>query len=74
MQIANVISTDCQQRVHSMKDSIKEQPIKTHEEVIHDRAIIDSVSLRQAEWIAYGDGLVLGYAIAAILFSDDETF
>lgn len=71
-QLADVMNADCQQRVNSVTEGVEQQPIKTHEEVMRDRSLMDSVSRNPAEWLAHGAGFGLGFAVAAMMFADGE--
>ena len=72
VQLADAMNVDCQQRVNSVTDGVEQQPIKTHEEVVRDRALMDSVSGNHAEWLAHGAGFGLGFAVAAMMLADGE--
>jgi len=72
VQIADAVNEDCQQRVNSVMENIEQQPVKTHEEVMRDRALMDSVIKNPEEWMAQGVGFGLGFAIAAMMFADSE--
>ena len=71
-QLADAMHTDCQQRVNSVTDGVEQQPIKTHEEVVRDCALMDSVSGNHAEWLAHGAGFGLGFAVAAMMLADGK--
>ena len=72
VQIADAMNADCQQRVNSVTEGVEQQPIKTHEEVMRDRSLMDSVSRNPAEWFSNGAGFGLGFAVAAMMFADGE--
>lgn len=72
VQIADAMNADCQQRVNSVTEGVEQQPVRTHEEVIRDRALMDSVSRNPVEWLAHGAGFGLGFAVAAMMFADGE--
>ena len=72
VQLADAMNADCQQRVNSVTEGVEQQPIRTHEEVMRDRALIDSVSRNPAEWFSNGAGFGLGFAVAAMMLADGE--
>ena len=72
VQIADAMNADCQQRVNSAMDGAERQTVKTHEEVMRDRALMDSASRNPAEWLAHGAGFGLGFAVTAMMFADGE--
>lgn len=69
-QLADAMHTDCMQRVNSITEDVCCQPVKTHEEVMRKRALMDSMSRNQTEWFAHGTGFGLGFAVAAMMFAD----
>ena len=69
-QLADAMHTDCMQRVNSITEDACCQPVKTHEEVMRERALMDSMSRNQTEWLAHGTGFGLGFAVAAMMFAD----
>lgn len=71
-QLADALHTDCMQRANSIGEDACCQPVKTHEEVMRDCALMDSVSGNYAEWLAHGAGFGLGFAVAAMIFADGE--
>jgi len=71
-QLADAMHTDCMQRVNSITEDACCQPVKTHEEVMRERALMDSTSRNQTEWLAHGTGFGLGFAVAAMMFADHE--
>ena len=46
------------------------QPVKTHEEVMREQALMDSMSKNPTEWFAHNIGFGLGFAVAAMMFAD----
>lgn len=72
VQIADAMNAECQQRVNSVTENVEQQPIKTHEEVMNDRMLMDSVIKYSAEWMARSAGLGLGFAVAAMMLADGE--
>lgn len=71
-QLADAMHTECMQRVNSITEDSCCQPLKTHEEVMRERALMDSMSRNPAEWFAHNTGLGLGFAVAAMMFADGE--
>jgi len=70
-ELADAMHADCMQRVNSMKEDACCQPVKTHEEVMREQALMDSMSRNPAEWFAHGTGFGLGFAVAAMMFADN---
>lgn len=69
-QIADAMHTDCMQRVNSITEDACCQPTKTHEEVMREQELMDSMSRNPTEWFAHGTGFGLGFAVAAMMFAD----
>ena len=69
-QLADAMHTDCMQRANSITEDVCCQPLKTHEEVLRERAIVDSMSRNLTEWFAHSTGFGLGFAVAAMIFAD----
>lgn len=69
-QLADAMHTDCMQRANSIGEDACCQPAKTHEEVMRERALMDSMSRNPTEWFAHGTGFGLGFAVAAMMFAD----
>lgn len=69
-QLADAMHTDCMQRVNSITEDACCQPVKTHEEVMRERALMDSMSRNPTEWFAHGTGFGLGFAVAVMMFAD----
>jgi hypothetical protein len=72
VQIADAMNAECQQRVNSVAEGVDQQPVRTHEEVMNDRMLMDSVIKYSAEWMAHSAGLGLGFAVAAMMLADGE--
>lgn len=72
VQLANAINSDCQQRVNSVMDNVDQQPIKTHEEVMRDCALMDSICKYPAEVMAHFTGFGLGSAVATMMLVDGK--
>ena len=68
--LADAMHTDCMQRVNSITEDACCQPVKTHDEVMRERALMDSMSRNPTEWFAHGTGFGLGFAVAAMMFAD----
>lgn len=71
-QLADAMHTDCMQRVNSITEDACCQPVKTHEEVMREQALMDSMSGNPTEWFAHSTGFGLGFAVAAMMFADGE--
>lgn len=71
-QLADAMHTDCMQRANSITEDAFCQPVKTHEEVMRERALMDSISRNPTEWFARSTGFGLGFAVAAMMFADGE--
>ena len=71
-QLADAMHTDCMQRVNSITEDACCQPVKTHEEVMREQALMDSMSRNPTEWFAHSTGFGLGLAVAAMMFADGE--
>ena len=70
-QLADAMHTDCMQRVDSItEDAAVAQAAKTHEEVMLEQALMDSMSRNRAGWFAHSTGFGLGFAVAAMMFAD----
>lgn len=69
-QIADAMHTDCMQRVNSITEDACCQSVKTHEEVMREQALMDSISRNPTEWFAHSTGFGLGFAVAAMMFAD----
>ena len=69
--LADAMNAECQQRVNSVTENV-EQPVRTHEEVMNDRVLMDSVVKYSAEWMAQSTGFGHGFAVAAMMFADGE--
>lgn len=72
VQLANAINSDCQQCVNSVMDNVDQQPIKPHEEVMRDCALMDSICKYPAEVMAHFTGFGLGFAVAAMMLVDGK--
>jgi len=72
VQLADAMHTDCMQRVNSITEDACCQPVKTHEEVMREQALMDSMSKNPTEWFAHSTGFGLGFAVAAMMFADGE--
>lgn len=72
VQLADAMNADCQQRVNSIAEDACCQPLKTHEEVMREQALMDSMSKNPTEWFAHSTGFGLGFAVAAMMFADGE--
>ena len=59
-QLADAMHTDCMQRVNSIAEDACCQPVKTHEEVMREQALMDSMSKNPTEWFAHSTGFGLG--------------
>lgn len=70
VQIADAMNADCQQRANSVTEDACCQPVKTHEEVMREQALMNSMSRNPADWFAHGTGFGLGFAVAAMMFAD----
>lgn len=68
--MADAMHADCMQRVNSITENACCQPVKTHEEVMRERAFMDSMSRNPTEWFAHSTGFGLGFAVAAMMFAD----
>lgn len=66
-QLADAIHTGCMQRVNSIAEDAFYQTVKTHEEVMRERALMDSMSRNPTEWFAHNTGFGLGFAVAAMM-------
>lgn len=73
VQIADAINSDRQQRVNSVMDNVEQQPIKTHEEVMRDCALMDSICKYPTEAMVHFTGFGLGFAVAAMMFVDGKS-
>lgn len=71
-QLADAMHTDCTQRVNSIAEDAYCQPVKTHDEVMREQALMDNMSRNQTEWFAHSTGFGLGFAVAAMMFADGE--
>ena len=69
-QLADAMHTDCMQRANSITEDACCQPVKTHEEVMREQALMDSMSKNPTEWFAHNIGFGLGFAVAAMMFAD----
>ena len=72
VQLANAINSDCQQRANSMTENVRQQPVKTREEVMRDHALMDSICKYPAEVMAHFTGFGLGFAVAAMMLVDGK--
>jgi len=72
VQLADAMNEDCQQRVNSVTENVESQPIKTHEDVMLERMLMDSVVKSSTEWMAHSTGFRLGFAVAAMMLADGE--
>lgn len=72
VQIADAMNTECQQLANSVTENVEQQPVKTHEEVMRDRMLMDSVVKYFAEWMAHSTGFGLGFSVAAMMLADGE--
>ena len=72
VQLADAMHTDCMQRANSITEDACCQPVKTHEEVMREQALMDSMSRNPTEWFAHSTGFGLGFAVAAMMFADGE--
>ena len=72
VQLADAMNADCQQRANSITEDAYCQPVKTHEEVMREQALMDSMSKNPTEWFAHSTGFGLGFAVAAMMFADGE--
>ena len=72
VQLANAINSDSQQRVNSVMDNVEQQPIKTHEQVMRDCALMDSICKYPAEVMAHFTGFGFGFAVAAMMLVDGK--
>ena len=52
--------TDCMQRASSITEDACCQQVKTHEEVMREQALMDSMSKNPTEWFAHSTGFGLG--------------
>lgn len=68
--MADAMHTDCMQRENNMTEDACCQPVKTHEEVMLERTLMDSMSRNHTEWFAHGTGFGLGFAVAAMISAD----
>ena len=71
-QLADAMHADCMQRVNSITEDARCQPVKTHEEVMREQALMDSMSKNPTEWFAHSTSFGLGFAVAAMMFADGE--
>ena len=71
-QLSDAIHTDCMQRANSIAEDACCQPVKTHEEVMREQTLMDSMSKNPTEWFAHSTGFGLGLAVAAMMFADGE--
>ena len=51
-QLSDAMHTDCMQRVNSIAEDACCQPVKTHEEVMREQSLVDSMSKNPTEWFA----------------------
>jgi len=72
VQLADAMHADCMQRANSIAEDACCQPVKTHEEVMREQALMDSMSKNPTEWFAHSTGFGLGFAVAAMMFADGE--
>ena len=70
VQLADAMHTDCMQRANSIGEDACCHPVKTHEEVMREQALMDSMSRNPTEWFAHNTGFGLGFAVAAMMFAD----
>ena len=63
-QLSDTMHTDC------ITENACCQPAKTHEEVMREQALMDSMSRNPTEWFAHSTGFGLGFAVAAMMFAD----
>lgn len=71
-QIADAMHMDCMQRANSIAEDACCQQVKTHEDVMREQALMDSMSSNPTEWFAHNMGFGLGFAVAAMMFADGE--
>jgi hypothetical protein len=69
---ALTLMADAMQRVNSITEDACCHPAKTHEEVMREQALMDSMSRNPTEWFAHNTGFGLGFAVAAMMFADGE--
>ena len=69
-QLSDAIHTDCMQRVSSIAEDAFHLTVKTHMEVMRERALMDSMSGNSTEWFAHSTGFGLGFAVAAMMFAN----
>jgi hypothetical protein len=72
VQLADAMNADCQQRVNSVMDNVEQQPVKTHEEVMRNHALMDSVCKCSSEAMAHFTGFGFGFAVAAMMLVDGK--
>ena len=72
VQLADAMNAECQQRVNSVTENVGQQPIKTHEEVMLDRMMMDSFCKYPAEVMGHVMGSGLGFAVASMMLVDGE--
>jgi len=68
--MGDAMHENCMQRVNSTTEDARCQPVKTHEEVMREQALMDSMSRNPTEWFAHNTGFGLGFAVAAMMFAD----
>lgn len=71
-QLSDAMHTDCMQRANSIAEDACCQPVKTHEEVMRERSLLDSMNRSPTEWFVHNIGFGLGFAVAAMMFADGE--
>lgn len=76
-QLANAMSDDeitkCQKVLNQMDTADQPQRLKTHEEVIRDQAIVDSVIRNPEQFPLNEVGCGLGLAVASTLLADGDS-
>ena len=70
-QIADVMNAERRLRVSSVMENAEAQPIKTHEEVLRELAIMECVGNPKVG-MAQGAGFGFGMAFAAMLLADGD--
>ena len=69
-QITDAMHTDCMQRANSITEDGRCQQVKTQEDVMRERALVDSMSRSPTEWFSHSTGFGLGFAVATMMFAD----